>query len=98
MECLESGVFRADIPCKFKVKPAAFQKLIDQVRSEGEALSVPLSTIPLSVPCSGNPPPPSLLLLLLVSSGAHVGLCFCASVPVLRWMRTWPTPSSTRAR
>lgn len=31
VECLESGVFRADIPCKFRVKPAAFQKLIEQL-------------------------------------------------------------------
>ena len=36
MECLESGVFRADIPCKFNLKPAALQKLIDEVDADLE--------------------------------------------------------------
>lgn len=31
VECLEAGVFRADIPCKFSVDPAAYQELIDNV-------------------------------------------------------------------
>jgi DNA polymerase epsilon subunit 1 len=31
VECLESGVFREDIPCRFNLKPAALQKLIDEV-------------------------------------------------------------------
>ncbi|XP_018496572.1 DNA polymerase epsilon catalytic subunit A [Galendromus occidentalis] len=31
VEALESGVFRADIPCRFRLVPQAFQKLIDEV-------------------------------------------------------------------
>lgn len=31
VECLESGVFRSDIPVKFKLDPTAFQQLIDTV-------------------------------------------------------------------
>lgn len=31
VECLESGVFRADLPVKFRLVPAAFQRLIDSV-------------------------------------------------------------------
>ncbi|XP_046479124.1 DNA polymerase epsilon catalytic subunit 1 isoform X1 [Neodiprion pinetum] len=31
VEALESGVFRADIPCRFKMVPEAFNKLIDGV-------------------------------------------------------------------
>lgn len=31
VEALESGVFRADIPCRFKMVPEAFDKLIDGV-------------------------------------------------------------------
>ncbi|KAL1460884.1 hypothetical protein WDU94_012822 [Cyamophila willieti] len=31
VEALESGVFRADIPCKFRMVPAAFSELIDNV-------------------------------------------------------------------
>ena len=31
VECLESGVFRSDIPTKFKLVPAAFQSLIDKI-------------------------------------------------------------------
>lgn len=31
VEALESGVFRADIPCKFRVKPEAYQHLIDKL-------------------------------------------------------------------
>ena len=31
VECLESGVFRSDIPCRFRLKAAAFQQLIDAV-------------------------------------------------------------------
>ena len=36
VECLESGVFRADIPCKFNLKPGALQKLIDEVDADLE--------------------------------------------------------------
>lgn len=31
VEALESGVFRADIPCRFRLAPDALQQLIDQV-------------------------------------------------------------------
>eukprot|EP00899_Mesostigma_viride_P020528 jgi/Mesvir1/28477/Mv15897-RA.2 len=31
VECLESGVFRADIPTRFRMEPAAFQGLIDKL-------------------------------------------------------------------
>lgn len=31
VEAIESGVFRADIPCRFRMVPAAFQKLHDDV-------------------------------------------------------------------
>ncbi|XP_074652055.1 DNA polymerase epsilon catalytic subunit A-like [Tubulanus polymorphus] len=31
VEALESGVFRADIPCRFRMVPEAFQSLIDKV-------------------------------------------------------------------
>ncbi|XP_023213231.1 DNA polymerase epsilon catalytic subunit A-like isoform X2 [Centruroides sculpturatus] len=31
VEALESGVFRADLPCRFRLIPEAFQKLIDNV-------------------------------------------------------------------
>jgi len=31
VECLESGVFRDNLPSRFNLKPAAFQKLIDEV-------------------------------------------------------------------
>lgn len=31
VECLESGVFRADLPCKFKLVPAAFDGLIRNI-------------------------------------------------------------------
>lgn len=31
VEALESGVFRADIPCRFRLVPAAFDKLISEV-------------------------------------------------------------------
>uniref|UniRef100_A0A8D8VQ89 DNA polymerase epsilon catalytic subunit n=3 Tax=Cacopsylla melanoneura TaxID=428564 RepID=A0A8D8VQ89_9HEMI len=33
VEALESGVFRADIPCKFRMVPAAFSELIENVES-----------------------------------------------------------------
>lgn len=33
VEALESGVFRSDIPCRFRLVPDAFQKLIDNVES-----------------------------------------------------------------
>ena len=32
MEALESGVFRSDIPCRFKLVPSALQDLIDNVK------------------------------------------------------------------
>lgn len=31
MECLEAGVFRADIPVKFSLVPAALQQLIGNI-------------------------------------------------------------------
>ncbi|KAK7073292.1 hypothetical protein SK128_028068 [Halocaridina rubra] len=31
VEAIESGVFRADIPCRFRMVPEAFQKLLDNV-------------------------------------------------------------------
>lgn len=31
VECLESGVFRADIPAKFRLVPSALQELIDKI-------------------------------------------------------------------
>ena len=31
VEAIESGVFRADIPCRFRLVPEAFQKLHDDV-------------------------------------------------------------------
>ena len=31
VEALESGVFRADIPCRFRLVPAAFKKLRENV-------------------------------------------------------------------
>lgn len=31
VECLEAGVFRADIPCKFRLVPSALQHLIDNL-------------------------------------------------------------------
>jgi DNA polymerase epsilon subunit 1 len=30
VEAIESGVFRADLPCSFKMQPEAFQMLIDR--------------------------------------------------------------------
>ena len=33
VECLQVGVYRSDIPVKFKLNPAAYQKLIDQVET-----------------------------------------------------------------
>lgn len=30
VEAIESGVFRADIPCAFSLQPAAYQELIDR--------------------------------------------------------------------
>ncbi|EDO36342.1 predicted protein, partial [Nematostella vectensis] len=33
VEALESGVFRSDIPCRFRLVPEAFQKLIDSVEN-----------------------------------------------------------------
>ncbi|CAC5377738.1 POLE [Mytilus coruscus] len=33
VEALESGVFRADIPCRFRMVPEAFQNLIDKVEN-----------------------------------------------------------------
>lgn len=30
VEAIESGVFRADIPCSFNLQPAAYQALIDR--------------------------------------------------------------------
>lgn len=31
VEALESGVFRADIPCRFRMVPEAFQQLVDNI-------------------------------------------------------------------
>lgn len=31
VEALESGIFRADIPCRFRLVPSAIDKLIEQV-------------------------------------------------------------------
>lgn len=31
VEALESGVFRADIPCRFRIEPEAVDKLISQI-------------------------------------------------------------------
>lgn len=31
VECLETGVYRSDIPCKFNLTPTALQKLIDNI-------------------------------------------------------------------
>ena len=31
VECLESGVFRSDLPCKFRGEPAAYQYLLDNL-------------------------------------------------------------------
>jgi DNA polymerase epsilon subunit 1 len=31
VECLEAGVFRADIPAKFTLVPSALQQLIDNI-------------------------------------------------------------------
>ena len=31
VESLESGVFRSDLPCKFKVDPKSYQQLIDNI-------------------------------------------------------------------
>jgi DNA polymerase epsilon subunit 1 len=31
VECLESGIFRSDIPCKFRVKPQRLQMLLDNL-------------------------------------------------------------------
>ena len=31
VECLEAGIFRADIPCKFNLVPSALQQLIDHI-------------------------------------------------------------------
>ena len=36
MECLESGIFRRDIPCRFNLKPAAVQELIDNIDADLE--------------------------------------------------------------
>ncbi|EDV21734.1 uncharacterized protein TRIADDRAFT_30078 [Trichoplax adhaerens] len=33
VEAIESGVFRSDIPCKFKLVPAAFDKLTNNIRA-----------------------------------------------------------------
>uniref|UniRef100_T1J6P1 DNA polymerase epsilon catalytic subunit n=1 Tax=Strigamia maritima TaxID=126957 RepID=T1J6P1_STRMM len=32
VEAVESGVFRSDLPCKFRMVPEAFQKLIDDIK------------------------------------------------------------------
>ena len=34
MECLESGIYRSDIPCRFNLKPAAVKDLIDNVDAD----------------------------------------------------------------
>lgn len=31
VEALESGIFRADIPCRFRLSAAGLQKLIDEI-------------------------------------------------------------------
>lgn len=38
VECLESGVFRADIPCKFRLSQPGLQKLIDHLPGCGLVL------------------------------------------------------------
>ncbi|XP_015586460.1 DNA polymerase epsilon catalytic subunit A [Cephus cinctus] len=50
VEALESGVFRADIPCRFKIIPKAVDQLIDGIESTlkhaiEEEEKVPLSTV-----------------------------------------------------
>lgn len=34
VEALESGVFRADLPCKFRCKPDGYQALIDKLEGD----------------------------------------------------------------
>jgi len=36
VEALESGVFRADLPCKFRCRPEAYQMLIDKIDADLE--------------------------------------------------------------
>ncbi|PRW20477.1 DNA polymerase epsilon catalytic subunit A [Chlorella sorokiniana] len=36
VEAIESGVFRSDLPCKFRCKPEAYQKLIDKLDGDLE--------------------------------------------------------------
>ncbi|GAB4815178.1 hypothetical protein N2152v2_002224 [Parachlorella kessleri] len=36
VEALESGVFRSDLPCKFRCKPEAYQKLLDKLDGDLE--------------------------------------------------------------
>ncbi|XP_013399576.1 DNA polymerase epsilon catalytic subunit A [Lingula anatina] len=50
VEALESGVFRADIPCRFRMVPEAFQGLIDKVEKTmkhaiEEEEGIPLDTV-----------------------------------------------------
>ncbi|XP_031567678.1 DNA polymerase epsilon catalytic subunit A-like [Actinia tenebrosa] len=50
VEAIESGVFRSDIPCRFRLVPEAFQRLIDNVEKtmrhtiEGEE-KIPMDTV-----------------------------------------------------
>ncbi|KAJ8316130.1 hypothetical protein KUTeg_006144 [Tegillarca granosa] len=50
VEALESGVFRADIPCRFRMVPEAFQNLIDKVEKTmkhaiEEEEKIPIDTV-----------------------------------------------------
>lgn len=47
VEALESGVFRSDIPCRFRLVPDAFQKLIDNVESTMRHAIVEEENIPM---------------------------------------------------
>ncbi|CAH3120153.1 unnamed protein product [Pocillopora meandrina] len=49
VEALESGVFRSDIPCRFRLVPDAFQKLINNVESTMRHAIVEEENIPMDI-------------------------------------------------
>jgi hypothetical protein len=86
VECLESGVFRADIPCKFNLKPAALQKLIDEVDADLEyalrteaklapedVSSASLLPTPEGAQCANTHPPCPSFCRLRRHPGGHRG-------------------------
>ncbi|CAB1321597.1 unnamed protein product [Coregonus sp. 'balchen'] len=51
VEALESGVFRSDIPCRFKMNPAAFDFLLQRVCDEIKKKLISLKEVPNRIEC-----------------------------------------------